>query len=706
MMKIPVTILFLLLLIPSAIGTSYYGNYSAFGRENIDVLIGSNVTSPDIGKCYYSGAYHPEDIGEQICIPTTGKHSWKLQFQPSNAYRGYKQGIAYNETLTSAPAQPDWNYTNADSKWNNNLTAVIACSTDGMNVDYVAIKGYDIVSELPEENITADFNATPLYQYEGNIINFYDNSTGGDAVNWSWYIEGNSTPQATTQNPAFGFNDVGDYDVMLYACSENNCDWENKTDYVHILSMSSQHIDLDVKDANTMDFINDSTIGIFEHENNQWRNSTCVSGACGFMDAGTTHQYPLQLGDYYIIAASHPDYNPTYTNISYTQDHQLVTLLLVQKYGNETIANLTHLDIDVKEATTHNPIENPSLNLYDTVDGDWYNTTCENPTGTCGFVHSGTTGNKLLVYGRQYIINAQKDGFMQSTKTITFYRDHQLEIMYLNSTTGGYKISLNLDVKDTSTGSYLQGADTGIYDPLYNEWRNATCIYGACGFQSSGSTMGKYPLVIGNTYTIAAWKTGYGDISQVIKLSEDGQLFTLWLSPVAQNNSVIPTRTFVTMATPYPQLTALPSTNVTLDVSFIEITLIPTLDTGHIVEMPEELNGTTFNTLITTRSTFLSPILILESNIGNYIMNFIIVFSNICASPLMTVINFGLFIENAITVIAISFSPVIDIIVDIMSGIWLAMPYKAQLVIFFMMAIDTIFVIWNFGKYLRIYGGG
>jgi len=184
-----ITVLTLIWLITIPANAGLYANYTAFGRTNIDVVVPAVAKFPDVGRGYYSGAYHAEDICEQICMPVTGKHFWKRAFQPTNAYRGWNESTAYiADSWYSGPSNISWNYANADSNWNNNLTAVLVCSTNGVTVDYVAIQGYDILGEAPPAEYSVRILNTDIFTNQtinpSNISVYYN-----DGLEYLWYNE-------------------------------------------------------------------------------------------------------------------------------------------------------------------------------------------------------------------------------------------------------------------------------------------------------------------------------------------------------------------------------------------------------------------------------------------------------------------------------------------------------------------------------------
>jgi len=286
----------------------------------------------------------------------------------------------------------------------------------------------------------------------------------------------------------------------------------------------ASHLDLDVKDAKTNGYLESTSIGIFDPLYNEWRNSTCITGACGFIDSGATHQYPLIIGHIYKLVAAAPYYTPIAQDVVFAYDHQLITLYLQP----ENVTSYLSLWLDVIDGSNGGWIYNSEIGIYDPVHDEWRNSTCL--YGACGFKDTGVYHQYPLVLGNNYTVASSKTGYYPANDTITFNYDNQMVTLSLRpSSPNASVLHMDVDVKDASTKKYIQESTIGIYDPVHGEWRNSTCLYGACGFMDSGATH-QWPLMYHNTYTITAAKAGYRSASQTLVVSEDHQLFTLYLT--------------------------------------------------------------------------------------------------------------------------------------------------------------------------------
>jgi len=63
------------------------------------------------------------------------------------------------------------------------------------------------------ERVIADFGFDPVVAYEGDEVQFYDDSYG--ATSWSWDFDNDGNAESTSQNPTFTFGEGGNYTVKL-----------------------------------------------------------------------------------------------------------------------------------------------------------------------------------------------------------------------------------------------------------------------------------------------------------------------------------------------------------------------------------------------------------------------------------------------------------------------------------------------------------
>jgi hypothetical protein len=249
-------------------------------------------------------------------------------------------------------------------------------------------------------------------------------------------------------------------------------------------------------------FLTDSTVGIYDVENDEWRNSTSPTGSVTFPDSGATHQYPLVIGHNYILAASKTGFVPLSSNVTFTTNGQTTSLYL---YLEEEEDLSQHLDVDIKDASTGSYLSDTNLMLQ-YPNSTWYNTTCA--YGACGF--NETRG---ITLGEYYTVAASKTGYTGDSEYVHYLTDHQLTTLYLTQEES--EDSIDLQIKDSGSHAYIQGSTIGIYDAEYDEWRNSTCSYGECSFADSGTTH-QYPLEVNKTYQVAV--SAYMHESQLIEV--------------------------------------------------------------------------------------------------------------------------------------------------------------------------------------------
>lgn len=81
---------------------------------------------------------------------------------------------------------------------------------------------------------TADFSASPTSGEIGTTVTFTDLSYVGTATGWNWTF--GDGDYSELQNPSHTYNTVGNYTVQLNASNAYGFDWENKTEYIQIIT--------------------------------------------------------------------------------------------------------------------------------------------------------------------------------------------------------------------------------------------------------------------------------------------------------------------------------------------------------------------------------------------------------------------------------------------------------------------------------------
>jgi PKD repeat protein len=105
-----------------------------------------------------------------------------------------------------------------------NVTLTVS---DGTDTDQEIKTDYITVTDGGGGTLNAQFVASEYTIFEGQCINFQDQSTG-DPTSWSWSFPGSSTPTSTDQNPTnICYPDAGSYNVTLTV--ENATDTDTET---------------------------------------------------------------------------------------------------------------------------------------------------------------------------------------------------------------------------------------------------------------------------------------------------------------------------------------------------------------------------------------------------------------------------------------------------------------------------------------------
>lgn len=97
--------------------------------------------------------------------------------------------------------------------------------------------------------------------------------------------------------------------------------------------------------------------------------------------------------------------------------------------------------------------------------------------------------------------------------TATSFKEHDEYFTFTSDMVKEIRLSppsveVNLDIRDPSTGYYLENVGVGIKNTTSGTWRNSTQEIGSLYFDSTGTNY-EYPISINETIIVAASKTGY-----------------------------------------------------------------------------------------------------------------------------------------------------------------------------------------------------
>ncbi|NLA24738.1 MAG: PKD domain-containing protein, partial [Bacteroidales bacterium] len=125
-----------------------------------------------------------------------GPTSWQWTFEGGNPE-------------TSPNPNPTVNYPNAG------VYGVTLTVSDGQDEDTEIKAGYITVSDDVPLELSAAFAASAYTIFEGDCVNFQDQSTGSP-ISWVWNFQGANTPNTTQQNPTnICWDEAGTYNVSL-----------------------------------------------------------------------------------------------------------------------------------------------------------------------------------------------------------------------------------------------------------------------------------------------------------------------------------------------------------------------------------------------------------------------------------------------------------------------------------------------------------
>jgi PKD repeat protein len=148
-------------------------------------------------------------------LSTNNPTSWEWTFEGA-------------ETATSTDQNPTGIVYNTAGTYDVSLTV-----TNGFGSDTETKTGYITVEEEPA-GLAADFYADMTQIEEGDVVHFYDLSTGNPTT-WVWEIEGGNPTISYQQNPVVIFNNPGIFDVKLTITDPyGNTDEMIKEDYIEV----------------------------------------------------------------------------------------------------------------------------------------------------------------------------------------------------------------------------------------------------------------------------------------------------------------------------------------------------------------------------------------------------------------------------------------------------------------------------------------
>jgi PKD repeat protein len=121
----------------------------------------------------------------------------------------------------------------------------------------------------------SDFATSYTNICSGSTLQFYDNSTGGQATGWNWTFAGGTPATSTEQYPKVTFNTPGTYTITMTASNATGNSSKTKTDYIVVGNGSGTKVLLDETfEGNT------SSWGVINPDNsNTWQIFSGVGGS-------------------------------------------------------------------------------------------------------------------------------------------------------------------------------------------------------------------------------------------------------------------------------------------------------------------------------------------------------------------------------------------------------------------------------------------
>lgn len=217
------------------------------------------------------------------------------------------------------------------------------------------------------------------------------------------------------------------------------------------------------------------------------------------------------------------------------------------------VSDINHKTISSEEIVNPNPfyVNTNTSQIYLGIlspTGIWYNSSLlftgqeiGNVSGTHDITFHVMTLQGTGIYNAQVYfvpdlqvgqrpIDVAQTGYTNASGMVTFYNQSASAAAYVGVTATGYKeyddtftftsdmikeirlsppsVEINLDIRDSSTGYYLENVNVGIKNTTSGTWRNSTQEIGSLYFDSTGANY-EYPISINETIIVAADKAGY-----------------------------------------------------------------------------------------------------------------------------------------------------------------------------------------------------
>ena len=154
-------------------------------------------------------------------------------------------------------------------------------------------------------------------------------------------------------------------------------------------------LNFDIRDAQTDGLIQNANFGIMNLTNNEWRNSTVITGA-GYTDStGASFQYPLKIATTVRLAASATGYLSGYQDVIILNNNQLSTLYLtpntlVPQNGNWNLLVTVLRNLDAQ------PVHSATVQLTTGINGPGTYSAITGDTGTASFLNISASSSAAI----------------------------------------------------------------------------------------------------------------------------------------------------------------------------------------------------------------------------------------------------------------------------------------------------------------------
>ncbi|MBE0637825.1 MAG: PKD domain-containing protein [Bacteroidales bacterium] len=155
------------------------------------------------------------------------------------------ESVNFTDLSTNNPTSWSWSFTGGTPASSSSQNPAVVYNTPGVyNVSLTVTNAFGSDTEAKTDFITvqvnnpliANFIADTTQIYKGDVVHFYDLSSG-DPTFWNWEIQGGTPSVSYQKNPVVIFNQTGEFDVKLTVSGVNGQSEIFRQKYIKVLEV-------------------------------------------------------------------------------------------------------------------------------------------------------------------------------------------------------------------------------------------------------------------------------------------------------------------------------------------------------------------------------------------------------------------------------------------------------------------------------------